>query len=269
MRSLKKLFNRLVIPYFIWTIIIFSIKSLTSGLQNNPVEIKDLLLSPIVPFEEFWFLYIMFLIQMIYILLHNICNPYGKEFFFLLSFIFCLIKPFVVEFWVVDYLLRFMIFYSLGTLLEKSVKSEKRITSLGMVISFFLFFLANVISVKWVNKWCYSIRFYYYTFVFAICALLLLYLFGIKIMQLNNPIKSKKILVIIGRNSMIVYCIHPIILGFLRVNIYKIIDYSNITFQVIFISIVTVLCCYSALIIAEKFKIDKMKLYQIAFGRKS
>lgn len=60
----KKALN-LLIPYFVFCSIQILIKSILSGSTNQTVSIKDIVLLPIIPQEQFWFLYTLFFIFII------------------------------------------------------------------------------------------------------------------------------------------------------------------------------------------------------------
>lgn len=57
---------RLLIPYFFWSFITALSMQIASNYTNNGLGIKDFLLSPIVPFSQYWFLYVLFFIHIIY-----------------------------------------------------------------------------------------------------------------------------------------------------------------------------------------------------------
>jgi fucose 4-O-acetylase-like acetyltransferase len=51
-------------PYFLWSIVHGSLKIAGAGYTNNPLTPSDLFAIPIVPIEQFWFLYVLFLCQL-------------------------------------------------------------------------------------------------------------------------------------------------------------------------------------------------------------
>jgi fucose 4-O-acetylase-like acetyltransferase len=53
-------------PYFVWSIIVVLLKSLSSDLPNKPRGPDDLLTIPIEPIEQFWFLYVLFILVMLF-----------------------------------------------------------------------------------------------------------------------------------------------------------------------------------------------------------
>ncbi|WP_219895167.1 acyltransferase family protein [Aquisediminimonas profunda] len=51
-------------PYFLWSFVHGSLKIASAGYTNNPITSSDLLAIPLVPIEQFWFLYVLFLCQL-------------------------------------------------------------------------------------------------------------------------------------------------------------------------------------------------------------
>lgn len=63
-RFILKKFLNLIIPYFIFCSIQLGIKIILDGSTNSGASIKDILLLPIYPKEQFWFIYTLFFIFM-------------------------------------------------------------------------------------------------------------------------------------------------------------------------------------------------------------
>ena len=79
----RKKINRLVIPYFIWVFITVFIKILTSRYQYHQRTWVDFFLSPFIPFEQYYFIYVAFFFKSILFL------SWTKGFFvFCMRFIF-------------------------------------------------------------------------------------------------------------------------------------------------------------------------------------
>ncbi len=51
-------------PYFLWSLLHGGLKMVSSGYTNNAITASDLLAIPLVPIEQFWFLYVLFLCQL-------------------------------------------------------------------------------------------------------------------------------------------------------------------------------------------------------------
>jgi fucose 4-O-acetylase-like acetyltransferase len=59
---LEKL-RTILYPYFLWSFIAGGIELAASPFVNSPIGFSDLLKTPLVPIEQFWFLYALFIIQ--------------------------------------------------------------------------------------------------------------------------------------------------------------------------------------------------------------
>lgn len=70
--------RRLVIPYFIWAFITASVMQLAGSLTNNGLGLKEFLLSPFISFSEYWFLYVLFFIMIIYYMFVHYFNRGGE-----------------------------------------------------------------------------------------------------------------------------------------------------------------------------------------------
>ena len=66
---LKTKVQTVLYPYFLWSLIAGSIELAASRFVNSPITVGDLIRIPIVPIEQFWFLYALFLVQLTVILL--------------------------------------------------------------------------------------------------------------------------------------------------------------------------------------------------------
>ena len=106
---------RLVVPYFIWSAITSIAMQFASSYTNDGLGIKEFLLSPIIPFSQYWFLYVLFFIHIIFFMLVNIkiCN--GKLLFLLISIVVYFLNPLINSVWIFDNLFRYMIFFSIGS----------------------------------------------------------------------------------------------------------------------------------------------------------
>ena len=52
-------------PYFLWSFVHGSLKIASTGYTNNPITPSDIFAIPLVPIEQFWFLYVLFLCQLV------------------------------------------------------------------------------------------------------------------------------------------------------------------------------------------------------------
>lgn len=111
---LQKIF-RLMVPYFIWSAITAIAMQFADCYTNYGLGIRDFLLSPIKPFSQYWFLYVLFFIHIIYYILLNIKILNGNFIFLVISIILYLLNLLIYSIWIFKSLCNFMIFFLIGT----------------------------------------------------------------------------------------------------------------------------------------------------------
>lgn len=132
--EIRKKFNRLLIPYFIYSIITYGLKVILGNFANHPANINDLLkmFIGISPNGGLWFLWTLFVID-IAILLYSKFSKNG----YILVFI-CLVLHILGtlnDTLLVTNTLKFSIFFALGVVLNKHYDYvKKHINNLPYII---------------------------------------------------------------------------------------------------------------------------------------
>lgn len=162
---LQKIF-RLIVPYFIWSAITALAMQFASNYTNNGLGIREFIMSPIIPFSQYWFLYVLFFIHIIYYVLVNIKMCNGKLLFLLVSIVVYLLNPLIDNIWIFNSLFRYMIFFSIGSYILDFI-NLKQFRYNKMVLPIITFLLINVIYVKvlYINN---DLLEYYFLFVTSI-----------------------------------------------------------------------------------------------------
>ena len=62
---LQSRWKQLIYPYFLWSLVTVALESALSRYVNSPLDLRDALLIPFVPFEQFWFLYALLVCQLV------------------------------------------------------------------------------------------------------------------------------------------------------------------------------------------------------------
>ena len=62
---LQSRWKQLIYPYLLWSLVTVALESALSHYVNSPLNFRDALLIPFVPFEQFWFLYALLVCQLI------------------------------------------------------------------------------------------------------------------------------------------------------------------------------------------------------------
>ena len=247
--AIKEKALRLIEPYFVWVIIVSVIKHLTASIQNNPISWKAAIQSPFVMFEEYWFIYTMFFIQIVYYLFAR-CKI--KKFFIPFSICCFLLSPIIPNIWIFNLFSQFAIYFSLGTIYSpkvvKNIVNQKRF----LIIACFL--IVNIILVMFVVPLNNNIVDTYY--------LLLTSIFGIGFLSLIVIKIKAPMIQFLGQKSMEIFCIHPSISGILRVILIKLIGFRFFWTRTIIVTVLTIVICF----VLFKIWPDNGFVYKTLFG---
>lgn len=232
-----------------------------SSYTNNGLGIKEFLLSPIIPFSQFWFLYVLFFIHIIYYILLNIKVFNGKLFFLLLSIILYLLNPLIINIWIFNNLCKYMIFFSIGSYILDFINLKQFKCNI-IILPTMCFLLINIvyISILYLEN---DLLIYYFGFITSILGSGFCFFISYYI---ENKIKvMKNILCFFGKKSMEIYCIHLLILAGIRILLLKIFNFNELWYIVILSGSITLILCY---VIFSKTLYERTKL-TILFGVKN
>lgn len=229
--AIKEKMFRLMVPYFVWVMIVSVIKWLTVFWQNNPISLGNVLLSPIVPFEEYWFIYLMFFIQIIY---YFFCRLKKRWLFDVLSVFAFAISPFVPGVWIFELLCQYSIFFALGSILEVEKLSTMIAKKKVPIVIGFIIVNCTLVNSSEFNNSIVNRYFFFVTSISGIAFFLLLSIY------LNDKVK---IIQFCGQKSMEIYCIHPSISGITRIVIMKIIGVKFPWSRTVLDTLITVVLC--------------------------
>ena len=251
---------RLVVPYFIWSAITAILMQLASSYTNNGLGIKEFLLSPMIPFSQYWFLYVLFFIHIIFFILVNIkiCN--GKLLFLLISVIVYFLNPLINSVWISDNLFRYMIFFSIGSYILDFI-NLKQFQCNKIILPIIIFLLINIIYIKilYINNDLWK---YYFWFITSIVGSGFVFLISYYIVNKTKIIKN--ILCFFGEKSMEVYCLHLLILAGTRIFLLKFLKVEELWNVAILSGSITLVVCY---IVFFKIPYKNTKL-KLLFGMK-
>jgi fucose 4-O-acetylase-like acetyltransferase len=107
--------KRLLVPYFIWSLITALFMQIASRYTNSGLGVKNFILSPIVPFSEYWFLYVLFFIYMLYLLVRSIFGQRTKKIVLFIAVFLLVFNSFLPNFWILNKLAQNLFFFALGT----------------------------------------------------------------------------------------------------------------------------------------------------------
>ena len=268
-RSYKKAlwgkFYRLAIPYFVWGGLFAIYKEVGGSFSNHSDEgIISFLWSPLIPWNIFWFLYVLLFIQVIYYIFINLSDSYkrGRRCFFLISLILFMVFPCLPDVWIIHRLCKFMIFFAIGTYMLKSMADfEKQMTFklLAVIISIFCFISCIYLFVlNGENMLAIRSRVFLITGSVGILAIAAFSWLVIKFSKLCNFIRY------CGEKSMEIYLLHPFILGALRVIFDKMFGFEYLWIKTtLLFTMAMLMCCWLW------YKVDNdNRFYRFMFGIK-
>lgn len=142
-RAFKSKALRLIYPYFIWSTILAVAMELAKGSTNGGLGLVDLFKSPIVPFSEFWFIYILFFIHILWYLIHKLTgnNFKSRQIFFYIALLPYVLSPILPDFWITERLCKYALFFSIGLFVLPLSLEDKKISFNFFFSIFILFFV--------------------------------------------------------------------------------------------------------------------------------
>lgn len=255
--ALMQKVHRLVVPYFVWSFITASAMQLAGSLTNNQLGLKDFMMSPFMPFSEYWFLYVLFFIFIVYYaVVHNL-NRGGRTALLVISLILYAAYTVMPNIWIFDDFSKYLLFFIAGTYVlefkDSIVKTVKTPVFLG--VSAILFVVVNIVDNKIIRHFGMMANrdFYLVTAIIgtALVMSLSLYLADYK----NGLIRYIEYL---GRNSMQFYVMHLVFLAGLRIVLIKIFGAGHLWMIAIVITFASLLLCSIGLWIIRKMKLSKI-----------
>lgn len=250
--------RRLVVPYFIWSFITAIAMQIASGATTNGLGIREFLLSPFIPFSEYWFLYVMFIIFMIYYAVVHNFNRGGQIALLIISIILFLVQIFLPDIWILNKIGKFLIFFMLGTyfLQFRNIVINvinKKYLMLVTIIIFIALNCMNIVIIKSGNMY-YVKGFYLLT---ALCGTVLVMELSL-FMDKWTPNIFTNFIAYLGKNSMQFYVMHLVFLAGLRIIFLKIFGISHLWIIAIVITIFSIILCSLVLWISRKLRIDTL-----------
>lgn len=236
----------LIRPYFIWAFITAVIMQLGSRYTNAGLGITDFFKSPIVPFSQLWFLYVLFFM---FILTRILLLKLNLKMLWIVSFIFLLLNPFLPNIWIIKNLsFNFFYFISGYVLMENKYIKERIFKIMDIKISLLLFTIMNILF-YFIVKSDYVTIYSFYKLILPISGILL-------VLNISEQFKSKFI-AYLGKNSMPIYVMHLIILAVVRVLLLKILEVESLLLVIALSTIISVVLSLIGLEIAKKLKLDR------------
>lgn len=257
--ALAEKIKRLAVPYFFFGFLLAIVKEYGGRYANTPGGLKAFMNALVVPFNLFWFIYILFFFFIAYyIILHCGILHNAKFCFFALSLILFFVHPFLPNIWIFRTFSRFLLFFSSGTYMFRILEDHKDMFDKNGLVIIFMFVIALVgYDYFYVLK-----KFQYMRYLFGITGFLGFFSVYVVSQAIEKKADRYSSLVLWGKQSMQVYCLHPFIIGALRIlfNKYMKVEYLYpISFVLAFL---TIIICH---ILVKKMNTEN-KFCKIIFG---
>lgn len=250
--SLKKKTKRLVYPYFVWSFITALFMQIASNFTNNGLGLIDFIKSPVFPFSQYWFLYLLFFFHLIYFVADNLLKDRARSVLLFISIILFCIGSFLPNFWIILNFTKYFIFFILGSYALPYIQRVKRIRPVSLLVSFFLFVIVNYLYILILNM---KYMEYYFFFITSIIGFAFSLTISIFISQKFT--RFKDFMSYLGKNSMQIYVMHLIPLAGLRIVVLKLIPSINLWGLAFIIAIFSLIVCLIGIEIINKLELQK------------
>lgn len=241
--AISQKIRSLIYPYFIWGFIQAGIMQIFSKNTNNGQGITNALQLPFIPYAQFWFLYDLFWIFIIYYVLKHILKITDKI-LLLGGTVLFIISP-LLDFWESSRIAYYAIFFIVGTTIVNNISLLNRI---NMYVKVTIFLVLNIV---------------YFLLVMRKQELLLVNFMSIFVAAIGIiiiiAIASRTHIAwidYIGRNSIVIYVAHIIFTAGTRILLLKI-GIINVPIHIIIGLIIGIVAPIITQKIAQKIKISR------------
>ncbi|WP_412988375.1 acyltransferase family protein [Pediococcus siamensis] len=240
--ALSQKMRTLLFPYIVWGIIQGIIMALFSSSTNGSTNFIDIIKLPIQPFGQFWFVYDLFWIFLLFYVMEHLFKLSLKK-IFLLSFILCFVSQWI-SIWQFGRIFYYLPFFIAGVYLgPRQLKFKKPV----IISGFILFIFINLLRyfVNWGG--------------FQVVVDVLTAFTGILLVIMLVQKFDSKLLSYIGRRSLDVYLLHIMATAGTRIILMKL----GVDLVVVHLLLGTVMGVLGPIIAVEFFK--KINIYKYLF----
>ena len=236
--------KRLVYPYFVWSIILGTIMQVVQKYTNGGLGFKEVIQAPIVPFSEYWYLYLLFFFFMTYLVVAKLCPRGYKPLLLIIGALLFIGYPFFPDVWILSKFSKFFIFFALGTyLLEFFTAEEKRNHTwigFGLSTGAFIFVETLYILILRANHVVLSNYTWFFTAIIGTAMLC----FAAKLIATQANHRSVRALEYTGVISMQIYVMHIIPLAGTRIFLLRFVHVTNLWLVAMIIFMVALIFSY-------------------------
>jgi fucose 4-O-acetylase-like acetyltransferase len=245
--ALKQKTISLLYPYFLWALIQGGIMVVLSTYTNNKLKWTELLRLPIDPYAQFWFVYDLFFMFLLYYGLRKIMNT---KLLFLFSLIIFIISPYF-ENWEIDRIGFHFIFFVAGSVLMRFdiQRITNQVNKRIVILMILVLVLTNIIYLS-----------FEFSFVGEHMYNLILAPVGIIFTLVLSVLLSKKrgfyVLKFLGEKSMPIYLVHILAASGVRIILLKFFSIDSTTVHLIIGSIMGICAPLVVYVISNKMNVN-------------
>lgn len=259
--TLSVKFMRLAVPYFTFGFLFAIFKEIGGNAANMPAGIKDFLMSPLMPWSFFWFLYVLLFIYIIFaVTIEFLGVKKGQSALLIVSVIAFIFQPYIPYIWIFYLIANFMVFFCIGSYSKEFIKNwyEK------MSVAQFLFsaVLCAAVFYIFIAFEIVNDRFYTHYYQMIIAAAATYFIFCLSWIIENVSEKLFELLNFFGVKTMEIYLSHSFVLGVMRVIFQKIFGYEYLWERIFIMTLITWFVMY----IFWKRVPTSNKIYKFMFG---
>lgn len=242
----------LMASYFFWSLVTGICMEIVKKYTNAGLGIADVLKSPIIPFSQYWYLYVLFLLSMITWFLMNSILKEEKHLVYFALVLF-IASPWVPYVWVLNKVVTFYIFFVLGYYFGKN-KLFAQITQIRWAVVALLAFVGSL-PIYFILLDSENNLSKYAFFVTASSGSWLVFYLSSLITRKNLE-KAKysiyNILSFLGKQSLLFYVVHLIPLAMVRIIMIKLLNINDLWIVVFGSFIFSMLVSYMTYFVLAK-----------------
>lgn len=233
--------NTIAYPYFVWSLMQGGIAYVANPITNFNTTLVDIYSIPWVPMDQFWFLYVLFLVFIMASIIYKLTS--NVVIIFLISLVLFVFNDVLASSWaIMNVTYQYMLYFCAGMLFFQywGEWGNKFVWLCGLV---FLFI---------VSHWLYQIDMVviserYFKVVMAFIGIALIIVLSNCFLQMNV-----KVIKIIGSYSLGIYLLHVLLGSGFRVIMQKVFYFESSAFHLIFGTLVGTFLSIICLIFLKK-----------------
>jgi fucose 4-O-acetylase-like acetyltransferase len=252
---------RLAVPYFTFGFLFAIFKEIGGNAANMPAGIKDFLMSPLMPWSFFWFLYVLLFIYIIFaVTIEFLGVKKGQPFLLIVSAAAFIIQPYIPLVWIFYLIANFLVFFCIGSYSKEFIKNWYEKMSFAQFL--FSAILCAIVFYIFVHFGIVDDLFYTHYYQFLMAAAATYFIFSLSWVVENVSTKLFELFDFFGVKTMEIYLSHSFVLGVMRVILQKIFGYEYLWERVFIMTVITWLIMYAF----WKRVPTSNKIYKFMFG---